>query len=215
MRIKSADNIAGRPATLVRGFFRNYDGDFHLASVQRFFGVGPATARKIVKSLVVAGFAEPGAAGRVGYWKTTNRGRQLALATAAKPISRAAAEKKLSEFLERVMAVCDDPRFLYKVTRVAVFGSYLGDSKDLGDIDLAVGLTHKETDLHKQRELNSQHCREAQARGRRFGTKLEMLYWPQTEVRRFLKARSWCLSFHYLEELSGLGCEYKVIYEDE
>jgi len=151
----------------------------------------------------------------VGHWKTTNRGRQLALATAAKPISRAAAEKKLSEFLERVKVVRDDPRFLYKVTRVAVFGSYLGGGEDLGDIDLAVGLAHKETDRDKQRELNSRHCWEAQARGRRFGTKLEMLYWPQTEVRRFLKARSGRFSFHYLEELSGLGCEYKVIYEDE
>lgn len=96
-------------------------------------------------ALVEEGYAEPiTPVGRLMCWKTTIKGRQLSLATAAKPISRANAEKKLSEFLERVKIIRDDPRFLYKVTRVAVFGSYLSDSKNPGDIDLAVGLARKE-----------------------------------------------------------------------
>lgn len=51
--------------------------------------------------------------------------------------------------------------------------------------------------------------------GRSFRTFVDLAFWPETEVRRFLKARSGCFSFNHPEELSDLGCEYKVMYEDE
>jgi hypothetical protein len=154
MRIKATDRIAGRPALSVRGFFRDNDGGFMLTDVRTFFGVGAATAGRIVKAFVEGGYAEPSApVGGLKYWKTTVKGRQLAHATAAKPISRATAEEKLSGFLERVKIVRDAPYYLYRVTRVVVFGSYLSDSKDPGDIDLAIGIVHKERDLGKQKEL--------------------------------------------------------------
>jgi predicted nucleotidyltransferase len=60
------------------------------------------------------------------------------MASAAKPISRASAEKKLAEFLDRVRKVKEDDYFLYKVEKVIVFGSYLGSADLLSDIDLAV-----------------------------------------------------------------------------
>ncbi len=216
MRIKSTEKIAGRPALSVRDFFRHNDDGFVLTDVRAFFGVAATTASRMVKAFVESGYAEPSApVGGLKCWKTTIKGRQLAHATAAKPISRATAERKLSEFLERVKIIRDDPYYLYRVTRVVVFGSYLSGSKDLGDIDLAVRIVHKEGDPDKQRALNKQRCREAEAGGRSFGAFVDRLYWPETEVRRFLKSGSRCFSLHDLEEIPRLGCEHKVIYEDE
>lgn len=71
-------------------------------------------------------------------WGNTIKGNALALASAAKPILRSTAERKINEFLERVKEVNRNDYYLYKIKKVVVFGSYLSDAEKLGDIDLAI-----------------------------------------------------------------------------
>jgi hypothetical protein len=53
-------------------------------------------------------------------------------------INRATAEKLLADFLQCVEEVNAHPDLLHWVTEVRVFGSYLTNSDDLGEIDLAI-----------------------------------------------------------------------------
>jgi hypothetical protein len=53
-------------------------------------------------------------------------------------INRAKAEKLLADFLQCVEEVNAHPDLLQWVTEVRVFGSYLTDSDDLAEIDLAI-----------------------------------------------------------------------------
>ena len=85
-----------------------------------------------------------------GRWQITQSGQRLSSATAARPISRKAAEKALHEFLERVERVNRDHRFLGRVNRVALFGSMLREEVDrLSDVDLAVEVVAKIADRQR------------------------------------------------------------------
>ena len=53
-------------------------------------------------------------------------------------LNRAKADKLLTDFLQSVEEVNAHPDLLHWVTEVRVFGSYLANSDDLGEIDLAI-----------------------------------------------------------------------------
>jgi hypothetical protein len=59
--------------------------------------------------------------------------------TAARPPTRRTADRALSRPLERVSEVNGDARFLARVTKLVVFGSYLrADADGLSDPDIAI-----------------------------------------------------------------------------
>jgi predicted nucleotidyltransferase len=97
----------------------------------------------------------------------------------------------MSQFLERVTQVNQNPYFLAKVTRVVLFGSMLKPEVErLSDVDVAVELTRKEPDFERAQEQNQQRAEELANHGRRFQNVLEWeccWYW---EAFRFLKGRS-------------------------
>jgi predicted nucleotidyltransferase len=115
----------------------------------------------------------------------------LSSATAAKPVTRATAERALSQFLERVTQVNQSPYFLAKVTRVVLFGSMLKPEVErLSDVDLAVELTRKEPGYEQALEQNQQRAEELASIGRRFRNFLEVEAFWYWEAFRFLKGRS-------------------------
>jgi len=67
---------------------------------------------------------------------------------------RTAAERLLDEFLQRIAALNEDSRFLARVERAIVFGSYLSGGDQLGDVDVAVHLVPRSADPKKHREVN-------------------------------------------------------------
>jgi predicted nucleotidyltransferase len=115
------------------------------------------------------------------------------LSTAAKPVTRMTAERALSQFLERVTEVNQNPYFLAKVTRVVLLGSMLKPEVErLSDVDVSVELATKEPDLDlgRAQEQNQQRAEELANTGRRFRNFLEVegcWYW---QAFRFLKGRS-------------------------
>jgi predicted nucleotidyltransferase len=126
-------------------------------------------------------------------------------------IKRETAKQKLVDLVDRVRLVRDDSRFLYRVTLLAVFGSYLTDKDRLGDIDIAFKLEAKEKDRDKATALAQEHTRKS---GRQFRNMVEEIFWPENEVLLFLKSRSRSLSFHEYAEVEQMGCNRKIIYED-
>ena len=65
------------------------------------------------------------------------KGSALGMAKFIPRISRAKAQTLLAEFLERVAEANADPDVGYWITEVRVFGSYLTNADDLGDVDIA------------------------------------------------------------------------------
>ncbi|MBI2385180.1 MAG: nucleotidyltransferase domain-containing protein [Elusimicrobia bacterium] len=172
-----------------------------------------AAAREIVVELAARGYIERSAFFVEGeYWKNTIRGNAFAGATAAKPLLRASADKRLKEFLDRVEEVRRDPYYLYRVHRVILFGSYLTSKDRINDIDLCVSLTVKEKD--KQDRLREQRVEETLRRGKVFKSFIDRLTWPETEVLKFLKAKSRSISLHTGSDAPLTAGGSKVIYRD-
>jgi hypothetical protein len=131
---------------------RNYSRQSwsHLKDKKRIYGVqvpempdmtGPAYA--LFDHLLSDGYIEPTTGDVVSIhdhkvnYKLTIKGEALRITRFIRRISRAEAEALLKSVLERVAAINADPEMLHFVTEVRVFGSYLTDSADLGDLDLA------------------------------------------------------------------------------
>lgn len=74
------------------------------------------------------------------WYELTDEGTRFAQASAAAPLRRATAERKLREFIARVEQVNQSDEYAYRVTRVVLFGSCLTDAERVNDIDLAVEL---------------------------------------------------------------------------
>ena len=99
-------------------------------------------ARALVEQLLKEGMIEVNARfsdyrGQVAY-QPTSKGNAMRLARSAPRLNRAKADKLLADFLQCVEEVNAHPDLLHWVTEVRVFGSYLTNSDDLGEIGLAI-----------------------------------------------------------------------------
>jgi len=151
-------------------------------------------AEAIVKTLVEAGLAVTAPIRVMDCWATTQFARSFGSATAAKPITRKTADHALSQLLERVNQVNTEERFLAKVTKLVVLGSYLrADVDRLSDLDIAVELQPKEANWDRLRELTLKRVEQLEIAGRRFNW-IEVEYWWHFEAFRFLKSRSRAIS---------------------
>jgi predicted nucleotidyltransferase len=217
LHIDSGDTIADLPIFEVRDFLRHILNHTHakLWVCASYLGVSERTARPIIAQLVEQGYLEV-VSKRPKIWRTTLKGGALANAKAAKPIRRATAERVLREFMERVHEVNTNAHYLYKVTRVVLFGSYLSDKETLGDVDIALRMERKTEDFEEHQRLNRQRVKEAEARGRFFSWWREEDEWGEHETQLFLKSRSRSLSLHTWEIDRKMieTTTYQVLYEE-
>jgi predicted nucleotidyltransferase len=190
VRIDPNVTIAGHPTLVIRSTLRRLRGrlSWGLADLEAAAVLNPGEGHALAKALRAARLIK--GAGR-GAWVITQAGQTFSSATAAKPITRMTAERALAEFLERVRRVEQDPYFLGKVTRVALFGSMLNpEVQRLSDVDVAVEITPKEADWDRARALNRRRVEELASRGRQFRNILEVEHWWHLETFQFLKGRS-------------------------
>jgi predicted nucleotidyltransferase len=194
MRIDPKGTVRGYPALLVRQTLRRLRGDYVWGeeALEIAAKLTPGEGRALAEALLAEGLIE---VSRHGGWKVTQAGDTMAVATAAKPVTRQTAERVLAEFLERVALVNDDPYFLARVNRVALYGSMLRPEVErLSDVDLAVQLLPKETDSGRLREANAERVEDLAVAGRRFSNFVEEQFCWFLETFRFLKGRSRVIS---------------------
>ena len=79
------------------------------------------------------------------FYKLTASGKEFARASGAKRLKRETAAQTLQGFMARVVEVNANPRFLVRVTRAVVYGSYVRGEETVGDLDLAVDYESKLT----------------------------------------------------------------------
>ncbi len=128
-------------------------------------------------------------------------------------LSRKRADELIGELLGRVELVNEDPQYIFGISRVSVFGSYLTDKEKLGDLDIAVEVGPKCRDRKKHDDLDDEQCA---AEGR--GNMVDRVYWPQTKPLRALRGKNTAFSFTTygdLERLIEQGAAAKEIYRNE
>lgn len=204
MRINPKDTLGGVPVLEARRLLdlaarRDFvSRDFF----QHYGHLGRTRATRFIEALIAQRFLERGYPPRArGKWYTvTLDGRTFMLASAARPLTRRTAERKLQEFLERVRYLNISEHYLYCVKKVLVFGSYLGQSERINDIDVAVELEPRFSDRDEQHEREKIRVQEARRAGRQFSNIVSELFWPQHEVLLFLKSRSRAISLHTTDD---------------
>ena len=217
MRIKSDEVVAGFPVRKIRQLLHQSVDSLSAGDATKILEIKTKEAIQLLERLEQSGFLErnpalPNSDDEQSF-KRTVKGGALANALFSTPVSRQSAEKTLSEFLDRVRKVNFNSRFLYRVRKVVVFGSFLSDAPFVGDLDLAVDLWPKETDSRKHAALILARAKEAASYGRRFRNYVEWLCFAEQEVIMFLKARSRILQLTRCDDGVLNITESRVIYE--
>lgn len=134
--------------------------------------------------------------GEVRY-TTTMKGQALVIKRLAPRINRAKAEVLLKGVLERVASINADPELMHWVTEVRVFGSYLTDSDDLGDLDLALSYQQRPTGedfIDAIKAFVAKHEKEHLSWEDQLGL-------PERMMKQRIKGRSPYISMHGIGEL--------------
>jgi hypothetical protein len=215
MNLKPGHTIAGYPAQEVRRLMRRmrpYEG-VTAKFIANVLKVEDDQVQRVISQLSELGYIQNVDLKNDLTWFTpTDLGISLSLASAAKRITRKAAEGALAEFMKRVHQVNRARKYLYKITAVVVYGSFLTDNEYLGDVDIAIELTWREPDQNKHHKLIWDKINAARRMGRHFANLTDEVVWPQTEVLLFLKNRKRSLSIQTLVQLKELAREKPLCY---
>jgi len=205
MILRSSQVIAGIPAKDIRRLLRQVRRlEFTCGFVAEVLGCSLDEAKRVVSGLEKGGYlSRTGLYEGHEFYETTLNGNQLAGAS-LRPISRATAEKILDGFMQRVRAVNSNPDYLAEVTGVIVFGSFLSQGEELGDVDVGIQLEWKPSDAETFKQRAEARRKLAQEQSRQFRNVTDWAIWPNTEVRLFLKSRTRQLSIHDFRELKRL-----------
>ena len=217
MRIKPDEIVAGFPARKIRELLRQSVDSLSAHHATKILEIEMKQARQLLDRLQRDGFlkknpVEPNS-DREHSWRRTVKGGALANALFSKPVSRQSAEKTLSRYLDRVRQANLNSRFLYRVRKVVLFGSFLSDAPFIGDLDLAVDLCPKEKDSGKHSELIRARANQALSGGKHCQNYVEGLRFAEQEVMMFLKARTRTLQLTCCDDGVLDIAESRVIYE--
>ena len=173
-------------------------------------------ARRVVDGLIASGLIERDARSSREEYALTDAGRSLCAASKTKRIDRARAEEAVAKLLKVAAEVNAEPIFLHDIEWIAVFGSYLDDTPDLGDIDVSVKLKAR---WKPGRGADTDRDR----RVRRFDSKYpppESFYekcwwgtWAETYLMRLLRVDR-AINLVEPTTLDSIGCPHRMIFPE-
>lgn len=219
MQINGRRTIGGVSFLQVRRFFRHvvahhhdsFDREWLLSHLQ----LTEPQADRLLEGLASQGFISIESPEDNIQYQLTDLAHDLVRSSAAKRISRDTAQEALEGLMSRVKEINSNPKYLYSVRSVVVFGSYLNDSERLGDVDVAIELSSRVEDPSRRPEA---HLRYAQESGRQFGNFTDQLYWAEAEIYKLLKARRRTISIQPWHSFVGMkkrtDFQYKVLFGD-
>jgi predicted nucleotidyltransferase len=246
MRVAKDLKIGGMAAIDVRNLLRKRseafrDGwleqELYKLSCQRKYGVfhrdcypgrypkEEAAARRqsarLISDLIKQGFIsdpeqeQPQEKGKRWY-KLTERGEDFCRATAAKPVHRKNADDAIQGLMDRVCIVNEDDRFLYRITAVVLYGSYVRGAERPADVDLAIEVERKISDGKKFHEACWKHLFDSGRACQRIGYEFDF---PREEVLVFLRQRKRTLSLHSMHDFIDMkkhhNFSYQVLFGDK
>jgi predicted nucleotidyltransferase len=220
MQINSGQTLAGVSILEFRRFFRllvshhheSFDKEWLVKQLQ----LSDAQGDRVLEELAGHGYISLGPSQHKKFeYQITELAYELVRSSAAKRISPTTAQDALQGLMSRAEEINSDPKYLYSVCSVVLFGSYLNGGQRLGDLDVAVEVTPRIKDPD---ERTKAHLRYARDSGRRFSNYTEELYWAEAEIYQVLKARRRTLSiqpwYAFLRMEKKKDFQYKVIMGD-
>jgi predicted nucleotidyltransferase len=223
VRIRSNTGINGHTILEIRDFLREIEHFGFGNAVGRRLGADTDRNAETIRCMVregylVAGTAETGNAGR-GEWRVTELGRQLAVAKATKPMSRTVANKEYAELISRIGHISADDQYLYEVERLYVFGSFIRDTAECGDIDVCIELRPKakfnegSTSRQVSNSLRTKISAQFETEGPPTADLMTELFWSEKKVMKELKKRRPRISIMGVSDLQNTEFEFKIGYE--
>jgi predicted nucleotidyltransferase len=221
--LRTVSPVAGESAIRVRDILRRCHGAFRLDWLTKVFRYGPERASELATALETAGFVvrdrsrEEELKSLMPWYTVSDRGWTVVRASAARRITRTTAQVALREFMDRVNEVNVNHRYLYLVKSAVVFGSYLENRENLGDVDVAVDLEPR-IPLDKEGRWVRAFRAHAWKSGRSFSSFEEEIYWPRREVLFVLKSRKRSISiqawFSFVEMAASPRFRFRVLLGD-
>ncbi|MBR1168630.1 hypothetical protein [Bradyrhizobium liaoningense] len=208
MRVGKDETLGGIRLIVIRDFLRWIDGGaVEPANIAERLGLDQDRANALYRAMIEAKYIEIDTeAQREHRYVVSELGSQLRNARFLRRITRSEAEKLIDGLLDRVRQVNERDELTHRVTCIRVFGSYLTESADLGDIDLAVKYTPR-------RKSHVEEAKERAAQsGKSISTYFQLITFGRQEVRLILKNRSPYLSLHDFDEPETLGIPFKVLF---
>jgi hypothetical protein len=100
---------------------------------------------------------------------------------------------------------------------VLLFGSYLGETPTLGDVDLSIELADRYPDADARKRGHDARIAAAKLSGRYFQDYVAMLTWPEQEVWLLLRHRSPSLSLHdeTREHIAAQPFPSRILFDSE
>lgn len=176
---------------LARGLLRIQAAE--VEDVSLLLGAGGRESLPVWEGLVRDGWIVQ----RGGKWRPAERIRELANARIGATLPRAKADRLLETIVNNArrmneLAAAQD---VFWVTKLAVFGSYLSDKEQLGDLDIAWSTV--------PRTGTQAWFAQCLASGKD----------PMSKTRAMLVPRSPYVKLADFAELLALACPYRVVYE--
>jgi predicted nucleotidyltransferase len=201
MRIARKERIAETPILKIRDFFvylnRHHTETFTLNKMCDYFKINEAKANTILNELIEKEYI----VSDDDSYELTLKGAALRNARCVTPIDRTKADKIMEDFLHRVDEINKSDYYLYRVSKILLFGSYLNaEAVDFGDIDIAFELKRKNEDPDEFLKLNFEFIDNAKDEGICFSSFIEELYYSRSIVLKKLKNRSRYISLHEMSD---------------
>ena len=219
MRIDPNDSFAGVPITRVSKALSSLQGrDWTMDELQGLLDTDEKTVERVARKLRSDTLIEVAHQWPHGatVWHNTMRGGKLANASTADRVPREQAQRHLRALIERAGKVNASGRFLYRISRLRLFGSLLRPDRALvSDADVAVDLEPREKDDARHRALMEKRAEEAAAAGQEFADVQDRRWWGHHEVWNYLQGDSELLHLVPPEDKVLQQTETKVVYEQQ
>jgi predicted nucleotidyltransferase len=214
MHLIPKSTLYGQPARSIRDFMRHVGlGTFDEPYLRVRLKLSAHAAKAVLAGLLADQYIDLALPrDGVSVYGLTGKGGQLASASFAAPIRRAVGEHLLAGVLDRARDAGAQEAFVFRVTKIALFGSMLGTTPLVSDVDLALQLAPR-FDGDQFTLLNQQRIDLAEQSGKRFRSMIESVVWPRLEVSEYLRGGSRYVSIHSFMELELLKCPFHIVFE--
>jgi predicted nucleotidyltransferase len=160
----------------------------HYPACRRYWNTSLRAAPQLIDTLIQQGFIRLNEKEtnerKLPRYELTDDGPEFRRATAAKPVHRKKADEAIKGLMERIRIVNEDDFFLYRVTTVVLYGSYVRGAERPADVDLAIDAKRKISDVEKSHEACWKHLNDSGRECRRIGYEFDF---PRDEVFVFLR----------------------------
>lgn len=130
MRLTRKQTICDIPILKIRDYFDHIrPALISPEMISEQFDLNKEKTKELIDVLLSEGYIE--AAKKKGKYQLTIKGQALCVARYTNPLNKEKADKLFKEFMERVEEINSNEFYLYRVSKIVLFGSYIDPEKQI------------------------------------------------------------------------------------